>query len=185
MCGETVYLQHFSELTLEGGRRKAVPFFIGMAKLTETLKQLVEAEAATHSAFVVGHSSGEKGLYRYYVDSASALTMNVLTEITRNVSKKIDELELGEDAFTFEVSSPGADSPLTDQRQFEKHVGRQFEIVTESEKFDAVLTSVNLPQLEFEETKTEKVNGKKQTLVIHHNLTFENIQKATIKISFK
>lgn len=149
------------------------------------LKQLVEHEAQTHGAFVVGHSSGEKGLFRFYVDSADALTMNVLTDITRNVSKSIDELDLGDEAFTFEVSSPGADSSLTDIRQFGKHLGRTFEMDTESGKFEGELKSISGDQLLFEENKTEKINGKKVQQTIEHQIKFENIHKAIIKISFK
>lgn len=170
---------------MEGGKRKAVPFFVDMTKLADILKTLVANEAEKHEAFVTGHSSGAKGLYRYYVDSAGMLTMNVLAEITRNVSKQIDELDLGDEAFTFEVSSPGADNPLTDIRQFDKHKGRTFQVETEDGSLEGRLTDVHGNVLSFEEEVTEKVDGKKKIIIKNSEIPFEKIKKATIKISFK
>jgi hypothetical protein len=40
-------------------------------------------------------------------------------------------------------------------------------------------------ELHFEESIIEKINGKKTTLVEQRVIPFEQIQKATIKISFK
>jgi ribosome maturation factor RimP len=170
---------------LEGGQPKAVPFFIDMTKLSEQIKALVEAEAATLGAFVVGKSSGEQGLYRYYVDSPETLSLNTLAEITRKVSKAIDEGDFGDDAFTFEVSSPGADRPLTDIRQFAKHAGRTFEIATDDDKFEGKLLEANGNILSFEKQRTEKIQGKKQLITETLDLPFETIKTATIKISFK
>ena len=156
-----------------------------MKKLAETIHSIVEKEASTHGAFVVGMSSGEKGLYRYYVDSAEQLTMNLLAEITRNVSRQIDEFELGEEAFVFEVSSPGADNPLTDIRQFQKHIGRTFELETTLGIWEGKLTGVEGDAMHFDKTTTEKVGNKKQTTTESVHLPFNQIIKATIKISFK
>lgn len=156
-----------------------------MAKLAHILRQLVEEEASKHGAFVTGQSSGEKGLFRFYVDAEGSLTMPTITEITRGVSSRIDELETGDEAFTFEVSSPGADSPLADLRQYGKHKGRNFEIETADLSFTGKLMDVVGSELHFEETRIEKINGKKTTLVEQRVIPFEQIQKATIKISFK
>lgn len=179
----TVYLQHFSN-QLWRGPAKAVPFFIEMTKLAETLKELVETEALKHGAFVVGHSTGAKGLLRYYVDSEGELFMNVISEISKNVSKQIDELDLGDEAFVFEVSSPGADNPLSDIRQFSKHLGRNFEVETISDKFEGKFIHIEGNNLQFETTITEKINGKKKVTTEIRNITFDQIKSAKIKISF-
>src|SRR5688572_1146084 len=101
-----------------------------MKKMAEILASMVNEEAEKYGAFVVGQSHGLQGLFRYYVDSAQALTMQTLTDLTKAVSKRIDETDMGDSAFTFEISSPGADKPLTDIRQFGKHVGRTFDLET-------------------------------------------------------
>ncbi|MCC7298118.1 MAG: hypothetical protein IT244_07265 [Bacteroidia bacterium] len=156
-----------------------------MTKLAETIKQLVNAEAAEHNAFIVGQNYAEKGLYQYYVDSSEALTMNILAEITRGVSKKIDELELSDEAFTFEVSSPGADTPLADIRQFGKHIGRSFEIALADKKIEGKLTEIKDQLVCIEEIRTEKIEGKKKTITENFEIPFDTIKSATIKISFK
>ncbi|MBL7811397.1 MAG: ribosome assembly cofactor RimP [Bacteroidetes bacterium] len=154
-----------------------------MTKLTDKLKTLVEQEAPAFGLFMVGHSSGSDGLQRFYVDSDEVLSMKALSDFSRHVSHLIDEGDFGENEFTFEVSSPGADKPLTALRQFNKHVGRTFEIVTtDDEKWEAKLTAVEGSVLQFEKTVKEK--GKKPVQVTD-SLPFENIQTATIKISFK
>lgn len=147
---------------------------------------LVSEQAELAGVFVVGHSHGLQGLYRYYVDAPGALTMQTLTELTRVVSVKIDELELGDTPFTFEISSPGADKPLTDIRQFPKHTGRTFSLELKSgDSFDAVLTAVNDSILVFEKTTTTKDKGKKVTLTESLEIPLESIENATIKLVFK
>ena len=150
------------------------------------LTELVNTEANSLGAFVVGHSIGEDSLYQYYVDTEGMLNMQTLTELTRMVSKKIDETELGDEPFTIEISSPGADKPLNDIRQFPKHVGRVFEIETNnSEPFEAKLMQVNEGILVFEKRSQIKEKNKKIELVETLELSFEQIKSATIKIAFK
>ena len=171
---------------MEGDRPKAVPFFIGMTKLIEKLKTLVENEAEALGTFVVGHSSGEKGLYRFYVDSAEPLSLYTLSELTKQVSVKIDEGEFGDEAFTFEISSPGADKPLNDIRQFHKHIGRTFDLELDNDtNFTGKLTKIEQPELTFDIEYTEKINGKKTVIKDQRVVQFEHIKTATIKISFK
>lgn len=156
-----------------------------MAKLLDILTHLVEEEAASYGVFITGHSSGAKGLYRFYIDAEGPLNMGVLTDITRKVSARIDETDTGEGTFTFEISSPGADSPLSDIRQYTKHTGRTFNVVTDLGEFEGVLIKREGNILSFEITKTEKINGKKQISTEINEIPFEKIKEATIKISFK
>jgi len=70
-------------------------------------------------------------------------------------------------------------------RQYGKHKGRNFEIETADLSFTGKLMDVVGAELHFEESRIEKINGKKTTLVEQRVIPFEQIQKATIKISFK
>lgn len=157
-----------------------------MKKISEALTAMVAAEAEKAGVFIVGQSHGLQGLYRYYIDSEGALNMLTLTELTRKVSALIDEADLGDEAFTFEISSPGADKPLTDIRQFGKHVGRTFKIEpTEGEEFEGVLKAVNGNVLSFEKKIVTKEKGKKTETLEMTEIPFDQINSATIKLVFK
>lgn len=153
-----------------------------MANLDTKLKTLVEQEAPAHDLFLVSHSGSPAGFYRFYVDGQEPVTMNRLSAFTRHISQKIDEGDFGDRKFTFEISTPGADKPLSDIRQLPKHCGRTLEIETqEGTKMEAKLTAVEGQQLHLEELITLK--GKKtETRPIE--LAWENIKSATIKITF-
>lgn len=168
---------------MEGTSRKPSPFLLNMKKLGEKLKTMINDEASQYDLFVVHHTVSPTGLFRFYVDSESVLSMNALAEFTRHISNLIDESDFGDKAFTFEISSPGADNPLTDKRQFGKHVGRNFEVeTTEGETFKGKLESIEGDQFHF--SKEIKEKGKKINYEICV-LPYSSIKQATILISFK
>lgn len=153
-----------------------------MANLETKLKTLVEQEAPAHNLFLVAHTGTPAGFYRFYVDGTEPVTMNRLSAFTRNVSQKIDEGDFGDRKFTFEISTPGADKPLSDIRQLPKHCGRTLEIETEEGvKMDAKLIALEGTELQLEEIIVLK--GKK-TETRPVQIAWENIKTATIKITF-
>ena len=153
-----------------------------MANLETKLKALVAQEATAHDLFLVAHSGTPAGFYRFYVDGEEPVTMNRLSAFTRHISQKIDEGDFGERKFTFEISTPGADKPITDLRQLPKHCGRTLEIeTTEGLMMEAKLISIEGTQLQLEEQIALK--GKK-TESRPVKINWENIKTATIKITF-
>ncbi|MFN4914224.1 MAG: ribosome maturation factor RimP [Sphingomonadales bacterium] len=153
-----------------------------MANLETKLKTLVEQEAVAHDLFLVAHSGSPAGFYRFYVDGTEPVTMNRLSAFTRHVSQKIDEGDFGDRKFTFEISTPGADKPLSDIRQLPKHCGRTLEIETaEGVKMEAKLIALEGTELQLEEIIVLK--GKK-TETRPVQIAWENIKTATIKITF-
>jgi ribosome maturation factor RimP len=154
-----------------------------MKKLGEKLKQLVESEAPAFGIFLVHNTVSPTGLFRFYMDSEEVLSMNVLTDFTRHISTLIDEGNFGEGAFTFEISSPGADAPLKDKRQFNKHIGRRFEFTLENETVIGKLESIDGDQFQILQEIKEK--GKKKIEFQPSALNFNDIKEAIIIISFK
>lgn len=154
-----------------------------MKKLGEKLKSLIDAEAASHGLFVVHYTLGPTGLFRFYMDSETPLSMGVLTEFTRHISRTIDEGDFGEEAFTFEISSPGATEPIRDLRQLAKHVGRSFKIDTGEMTYKGEFTSLEGHILTIQNEVKEK--GKKKIHLEEVKIPFEEIKEATIILSFK
>ncbi len=154
-----------------------------MKKLGEKLKELINAEAANYNLFVVHYSVSPTGLFRFYVDSETALSMGVLTEFTRHISRTIDEGEFGETPFTFEISSPGATEPLREERQFAKHIGRSLKIETEENSYKGLFTAFENRILTIQNETKEK--GKKKINLEEVHIPFDHIKEATIILSFK
>jgi len=157
-----------------------------MKKIGDTLTTLIAEEAERLETFIVGRTFDESGCYSFFIDSAGQLNMKTITEITRNVSARIDEANFDDTPFTFEVSSPGAEKPLTDIRQFAKHCGRTFEIqLKDSLVFEGKLKTLNDDILEFEKKEPKKTNQKKTESTEIVSVPFDQIQSAIIKLVFK
>lgn len=154
-----------------------------MVNLAKKITDLVEQEAPLFGLFLVAHTISPTKLFRFFVDSEDVLSMKSLTEFTRHISEKIDAQSLDEQTFTFEISSPGADKPLVNRKQYSKHVGRSFDFVTTTGEISGKLTEIKENNM-FIVEQTIKEKGKKANTQLLE-IPFEYIQSATIIISFK
>lgn len=94
-----------------------------------------------------------------YVDNETGITIEDCSEISKAVAELVESDNLIESRYRLNVSSPGIDRPLKYISQFQKNVGRSFEIIIEetNEKFNGDLLSVNDDLLEFKIGKEIKV----------------------------
>ena len=114
-----------------------------MKELFDKISSMVEAEATAFGLFLTGREREGQSNFIFFMDSETVLNMKTLTDFTRHISNLIDEGDFDETPFTFEISSPGAERPLTDSRQFHKHCGRRFSITTDqNDTFEARLIGV-------------------------------------------
>ena len=153
-----------------------------MNALIPKLEILIEQESVPFGLFYVGHELTDEGAICLMVDSQAPLNMKALTDFTRHISTLIDEGNFGEEAFTIEISSPGADRPLVDLRQFHKHVGRNFEIQTQDESFIGELLRIEGESLHFLAEFPDKGRKVKNEPRLVH---YPHINQATIVLKFK
>jgi len=74
--------------------------------------------------------AGNRRLLRVAVDKDGGVTLDEIAEATRLVSKTLDESDvMGEQPYTLEVSSRGADRPLTLPRHWRRNQGRLVKVV--------------------------------------------------------
>lgn len=164
-----------------------------MSTLSDKIKQLVIAEAPEFGLFLVGEYVAPGNLMiTYFMDCEGPLQMNVLTSFSRHINTLVDEGEFGEKKFTLEISSPGADKPLVDLRQFHKHLTRNFEIEEKSgNKFIGKLVSIEDNKLTFElfDPKKKKPHPMAPKPVEEPiptaEIEFSEIASALVQISFK
>lgn len=114
-----------------------------------------------------------------YADAETSLTIEdcalISTAITEEFEQKLDP------AFSYrlDVSSPGADNPLTDIRQFNKHTGRVFQIDYAGADEETLSVSARLKSTG-EQSLVFELKDKSEL-----ELEFSRVRKAVVKISFK
>jgi len=116
-------------------------------------------------------SAGKVKILTVIVDSDSHLNLDQITAVTKEISEIIEGLaELGESAFTLEVTSPGIDRPLTKPRHWRKNFDRLVKITMTSGK-------------DIEGRIGEATEAT--VLVGDQKVSFEDIKRAVLEIEFK
>jgi ribosome maturation factor RimP len=124
--------------------------------------------------------AGRRRMLRITVDSDEGATLDACAELSRAISGKLDETDaMGEGEYVLEVSSPGADRPLTQHRHYVRAVGRLVKFqLTEGGELVARLLTVDDDGLDLE---IPGVKGRKPTA---RRLALEDIAKARVEIEF-
>jgi ribosome maturation factor RimP len=116
-------------------------------------------------------SAGKVKILTVIVDSDSHLNLDQITAVTKEISEVIETLEeLGDSAFTLEVTSPGIDRPLTKPRHWRKNFDRLVKITVTSGK--------DIQGRIGEATETNVLVGDQK-------VSFEDIKRAVLEIEFK
>lgn len=61
-------------------------------------------------------------------DGDSPLDLDTVADLSRTASERLDTLDTGPDGYVLEVTSPGVDRPLTQEKHFRRARGRKAEI---------------------------------------------------------
>ena len=115
------------------------------------------------------------------VDGDEGLSIDECAEISRKLSRYIDEnLELA-NPLTLEVSSPGLDHPISSLRQYMKNIGKNIRVL----KQDGSQLEGKLTEASEEKILIEKTLDKKKKLTDLKEIYMEDINKTIVLISFK
>jgi ribosome maturation factor RimP len=116
-------------------------------------------------------SAGKVKILTVIIDSDTHLNLDQVTAVTKEISEVIEALpELGDGAFTLEVTSPGLDRPLTKPRHWRKNLERLVKIImTSGEEIQGRIG---------EATETT-------VLVDLQKVSYEDIKRAVLEIEFK
>jgi ribosome maturation factor RimP len=116
-------------------------------------------------------SAGKVKILTVIIDSDTHLNLDQITAVTKEISEVIEALpELGDGAFTLEVTSPGLDRPLTKPRHWRKNLDRLVKIIM---------------------TSGEEIQGRigeaseTTVLVDSQKVSYEDIKRAVLEIEFK
>lgn len=71
---------------------------------------------------------GANWYLRVYIDKPNGITIDDCEIVSRELGKKLDEVDPIKQSYYLEVSSPGLDRPLKKERDFEKYKGETVEV---------------------------------------------------------
>jgi len=118
--------------------------------------------------------AGKRRLLRVAVDKDGGVTLDDVADATRIVSRTLDESDvMGEQPYTLEVSSRGADRPLTLPRHWRRNRGRKVKVVTQ----DGQSVTGRIEDTD-EEAAVIDVDGARR------QVAYAEVAKARIEIEF-
>ncbi len=121
-----------------------------------------------------------------FVDKDGGINFKECQKLSRYLEGIFDESQQFGENYILEVSSPGVGSPLKKKRQYKNNIGRNIIAKTTDSKYKGKLIDVIEEKIIIEEQVTVKVGPKKKKKeMIQHNIFFDDILEAKIKVSFK
>ena len=154
--------------------------------IVEEIKNIAVSKLTDQSQFVVDVViSARKGPKKVLVllDGDNGITIDDCANLSRDLSKALDEQDWMSESYTLEVSTPGLDQPLALERQIKKNVGRLLKVKRVGDDTqEGRLTEV------IEKDKivlTQKVGSGKKEEAKTLEIPFSEIEKAFVLVSFK
>ncbi len=102
--------------------------------LAERIRALAEEAVADGDLFVVDvEVKGFQGsrVVSVFVDGEAGAGADDLARVSRSLGFALDTEDLVKGRYRLDVSTPGADRPLSDRRQYARHVGRELAVTFE------------------------------------------------------
>jgi len=112
------------------------------------------------------------------IDGTAPLNLDQVTEISRVISALLDEATFMDDSeFTLEVSSPGLDRPLTQERHWKKNLTRLIKVISN----DGTELIGRLKEYDdVNATLVENIKGREKT----HVVAFADMKRAVVEVEF-
>ncbi|WP_313191840.1 MULTISPECIES: ribosome assembly cofactor RimP [Sphingobacterium] len=146
--------------------------------------ELVEEKIADRpDLFIVSVRFLKNGVLEILLDGDNGIAIEDCVQVSRHVGFHLEEENVIDKAYRLEVSSPGIDSPLLLNRQYEKNIGRDVQVkMQDGTKREGQLLAINDGSISIEEKVKEK--GKKAVLQ-QAEIPLEQIKETKVLISFK
>jgi ribosome maturation factor RimP len=117
-----------------------------MQTIQDTLTEVIDSVVQEYDLFMVDleiKATGKQTLISVFLDTSEAgLNIDTCAKISREIAFLIESKALVEDKYTLNVSSPGLDRPLKDDRQYPKNIGRKSSVKHTSEQGNKVTKGV-------------------------------------------
>lgn len=157
------------------------PFLIHkILNVKELITNIIQQELEGSDNFLVGVDTNQAETdLKFFIDGLQGVSVQICTKLSRKISRILDEKYTEDHPIRYEISSPGVDEPLVDQRQYTQHIGRNLAVTDiEETQVEGELLKVSnssiLLEIKISKNKKEK-----------REIAFENIKSSIVKVSFK
>jgi ribosome maturation factor RimP len=99
--------------------------------IPERVKQIAEPKAEELGLELIDceyKKEGGRRILRLYIDKKGGVGLDDCEAVSRSVEPVLDSEDFIDEAYTFEVSSPGLDRPLKTDRDFVRYEGEDVEV---------------------------------------------------------
>jgi ribosome maturation factor RimP len=153
--------------------------------LEERIRQLIDEKLADRpDLFIVEIKIVNNTKVTILLDGDNGVGIHDCALVSRHVGFHLEEENLIDQAYNLEVGSPGLDTPLVLERQFQKNVGRLLEIkLLEGKKTQGTLVGSTPDSLTILEEVKEK--GKKKVKITEKTIQKTEIVEVKVGVSFK
>ncbi|MFT4147380.1 MAG: hypothetical protein QM632_01095 [Micrococcaceae bacterium] len=158
-----------------------------MPTLNPQLQDVIE-QIAQQEHFIIQSVSFEDGAPQRLevivdVDKDEAVTLDEISDFSTKLSQALDQQDVSDSEYLLEVFSPGADTPLTQERHFKRAIGKIVLVDTVDTSYRGVLESIDPDKIVLD-NKPKMVRGKapkksEQGLV---NIDRDSITHAVIEL---
>lgn len=125
-----------------------------VARIRESIRETVAAEGCelVHVEYL---PEGMGSMVRLYIDKENGVNLDDCQRVSRKVGILLDVEDLISHKYTLEVSSPGLERPLFEERDYERFTGREIRLVTRTKienrhKFKGLLKGIASGTIELE-----------------------------------
>lgn len=156
-----------------------------MSELLEKVKSYIEPLVKEQGMILDKFSYEKRGKDFYlviYVEKEDEIaTLDDVCKVSDLISVKLDELDLIKDNYVLDVSTSGAEKPITDFTKFDKYLGKYIFVklrnpVDGFNDYTGTLEEVN--------ENTIKMSYKVKTRTKYVEIEISNITKANLAIKF-
>ncbi len=150
----------------------------------ETVKNLLDkALTERPDLFIIDFSVQSDNSIKVVIDGDKGVLVEDCMFISRAIEHNLDRETQD---FSLEVMSAGATQPLTNKRQYAKHIGRSLSVKTAQEKIEGTLTQATETGVVLAwKTREKKEVGKgKITVNRQADIAYQDIVEAKVMIKF-
>ena len=177
-------MHHLYELISRGDTSPLFVYTLFSMELTEEIKKVAESHLKDKNHFVVDVVTSLRNNPKkliVIVDGDKGISIDNCADLSRELSKTLDETNLVEGAFVLEVSTPGLDQPLKIKRQYVKNIGRNVKVKTKDKTVEGKLTAVHESNIEL----LQEIGKGKKKEENSIEVSFDDIEKTFVLVSFK
>lgn len=127
--------------------------------------------------------AGKRRVLRIVVDADDGVQLDTCAELSREISEQLDGADaMGSGEYVLEVTSPGADRPLTAHRHYVRATGRlvKFRLTEQAGSGELVARILDVDE-DGLDLEVPGVKGRKPTT---RRLAFTDIDRARVEIEF-